>query len=61
MKRSVAPFMRSLYLIEDSRLWPYCRAEDLGFIYATEAQAEALPVLLSGRDCLLHSQVGNFT
>ncbi|KAL2631099.1 hypothetical protein R1flu_015785 [Riccia fluitans] len=35
------------------------KAEELGFKYPTVAQQEALPVLLSGSDCLLHAQTGS--
>ncbi|KAL3688998.1 hypothetical protein R1sor_015307 [Riccia sorocarpa] len=35
------------------------KAEELGFKYPTLAQQEALPVLLSGFDCLLHAQTGS--
>lgn len=35
------------------------RAEELGFKYPTDVQAEALPALLAGQDCILHSQTGS--
>eukprot|EP00250_Pteridium_aquilinum_P028530 c37318_g1_i1 orf=57-1565(+) len=35
------------------------RAEQLGFVYPTDVQAQALPALLSGQDCILHSQTGS--
>lgn len=33
------------------------RIEEVGFIVPTDVQQQALPVLLSGRDCILHAQV----
>ena len=33
------------------------RMEEVGFIVPTDVQQQALPVLLSGRDCILHAQV----
>ena len=36
-----------------------CRAEELGFAEPTHVQREALPILLSGRDCILHAQVNH--
>ena len=33
------------------------RAEELGFSEPTHVQREALPLLLSGQDCILHAQV----
>ncbi|KAF5196578.1 Dead-box atp-dependent rna helicase 58 protein, partial [Thalictrum thalictroides] len=33
------------------------RAEEVGFVEPTDVQREALPMLLSGRDCILHAQV----
>ena len=33
------------------------RAEEVGYAVPTRVQQEALPILLSGRDCILHSQV----
>lgn len=35
------------------------RAELLGFVFPTDVQAQALPALLSGQDCILHSQTGS--
>ncbi|BFI31916.1 hypothetical protein MPTK2_4g00850 [Marchantia polymorpha subsp. ruderalis] len=35
------------------------KAEELGFKYPTVAQQDALPLLLSGTDCLLHAQTGS--
>ncbi|KAG0588713.1 hypothetical protein KC19_2G263900 [Ceratodon purpureus] len=35
------------------------RAEELGFVEPTHVQREALPILLSGRDCILHAQTGS--
>ncbi|KAI5076163.1 hypothetical protein GOP47_0008228 [Adiantum capillus-veneris] len=35
------------------------RAEQLGFIHPTNVQAEALPALLAGQDCILQSQTGS--
>ncbi|CAM6119692.1 unnamed protein product [Calypogeia fissa] len=35
------------------------KAEAIGFKYPTQAQEEALPVLLSGTDCLIHAQTGS--
>ncbi|KAJ7294230.1 hypothetical protein O6H91_Y271900 [Diphasiastrum complanatum] len=35
------------------------RAEELGFKHPTRVQLEALPLLLSERDCILHSQTGS--
>lgn len=34
-----------------------CRAEEVGYIEPTPVQSEALPVLFSGRDCVIHAQV----
>ena len=31
--------------------------EEVGFVAPTDVQREALPVLLSGHDCILHAQV----
>lgn len=35
------------------------RAENLGFVYPTDVQAQALPALLEGQDCILQSQTGS--
>ncbi|PIA44808.1 hypothetical protein AQUCO_01700423v1 [Aquilegia coerulea] len=35
------------------------RAEEVGFVEPTDVQREALPTLLSGRDCILHAQTGS--
>ncbi|XP_073050239.1 DEAD-box ATP-dependent RNA helicase 58, chloroplastic isoform X2 [Primulina eburnea] len=35
------------------------RAEELGYVVPTEAQRQALPVLFSGCDCVLHAQTGS--
>ena len=32
-------------------------AEEVGFVLPTDVQEQALPILFSGRDCILHSQV----
>ncbi|KAF9618181.1 hypothetical protein IFM89_000650 [Coptis chinensis] len=34
------------------------QAEEVGFVEPTDVQREALPILLSGRDCILHAQIG---
>lgn len=34
-----------------------CRAEELGYTEPTPVQSEALPVLFSGLDCVIHAQV----
>ncbi|KAF9619873.1 hypothetical protein IFM89_009655 [Coptis chinensis] len=34
-------------------------AEEVGFVEPTDVQREALPILLSGRDCILHAQTGS--
>ncbi|PWA50016.1 P-loop containing nucleoside triphosphate hydrolases superfamily protein [Artemisia annua] len=36
-----------------------CRVEEVGYITPTEIQRQALPVLFSGRDCILHAQTGS--
>ncbi|CAM8955773.1 unnamed protein product [Rhodiola kirilowii] len=36
-----------------------CRMEEVGFSAPTDIQREALPVLFSGRDCILHAQTGS--
>uniref|UniRef100_A0A175YP67 DEAD-box RNA helicase Q domain-containing protein n=1 Tax=Daucus carota subsp. sativus TaxID=79200 RepID=A0A175YP67_DAUCS len=33
------------------------RGEEVGFVLPTDVQEQALPILFSGRDCILHSQV----
>lgn len=33
------------------------RAEDVGFVLPTDVQRQALPIILSGRDCVLHAQL----
>ncbi|KAI9195313.1 hypothetical protein LWI28_013705 [Acer negundo] len=35
------------------------RTEEIGFFLPTEIQREGLPVLFSGRDCILHAQTGS--
>ncbi|PSR92717.1 DEAD-box ATP-dependent RNA helicase [Actinidia chinensis var. chinensis] len=35
------------------------RVEEVGFVAPTDVQREALPVLLSGHDCILHAQTGS--
>uniref|UniRef100_A0A1D1YN51 RNA helicase n=1 Tax=Anthurium amnicola TaxID=1678845 RepID=A0A1D1YN51_9ARAE len=35
------------------------RAEDIGFTLPTEVQRQSLPVLLSGKDCVLQAQTGS--
>lgn len=35
------------------------RAEEMGFIVPTDVQKQSLPILLSGRDCILHAQTGS--
>jgi len=35
------------------------RAEEVGYAVPTRVQQEALPILLSGQDCILHSQTGS--
>ncbi|KAK6930007.1 DEAD/DEAH box helicase domain [Dillenia turbinata] len=34
-------------------------AEGLGFVQPTDVQRQALPILFSGRDCILHAQTGS--
>uniref|UniRef100_A0A7N0SYI2 RNA helicase n=1 Tax=Kalanchoe fedtschenkoi TaxID=63787 RepID=A0A7N0SYI2_KALFE len=36
-----------------------CRMEEVGFVSPTDIQREALPVLFSGKDCILHAQTGS--
>ncbi|KAK2988968.1 hypothetical protein RJ640_000768 [Escallonia rubra] len=36
-----------------------CRMEDVGFIVPTDVQRQALGVLFSGHDCVLHAQTGS--
>lgn len=36
-----------------------CRMEEVGFVVPTDIQREALPVLFSGKDCILHAQTGS--
>ncbi|KAI8010716.1 hypothetical protein LOK49_LG06G03061 [Camellia lanceoleosa] len=33
------------------------RVEEIGFVVPTDVQQKALPIMLSGRDCILHAQV----
>jgi superfamily II DNA/RNA helicase len=33
------------------------RMEEIGFVFPTDIQREALPTLFTGRDCILHAQV----
>ncbi|XP_031738177.1 DEAD-box ATP-dependent RNA helicase 58, chloroplastic isoform X2 [Cucumis sativus] len=35
------------------------RTEEIGFVAPTDVQRQALPVLFSGRDCVLHAQTGS--
>nr|CAD1824463.1 unnamed protein product [Ananas comosus var. bracteatus] len=35
------------------------RAEEIGYVMPTDVQEQALPILLSGRDCVLHAQTGS--
>ncbi|KAL0457250.1 UNVERIFIED_CONTAM: DEAD-box ATP-dependent RNA helicase 58, chloroplastic [Sesamum latifolium] len=35
------------------------RAEEVGYVVPTHVQREALPVLFSGRDCVIHAQTGS--
>ncbi|EOY05583.1 P-loop containing nucleoside triphosphate hydrolases superfamily protein isoform 2 [Theobroma cacao] len=35
------------------------RMEELGYVMPTDVQREALPVLFSGNDCILHAQTGS--
>ncbi|KAL5541631.1 hypothetical protein UlMin_009341 [Ulmus minor] len=35
------------------------RVEELGFVVPTDVQKEALPILFSGLDCVLHAQTGS--
>ncbi|XP_077240666.1 P-loop containing nucleoside triphosphate hydrolases superfamily protein isoform X2 [Tasmannia lanceolata] len=35
------------------------RTEEVGFVAATDVQRKSLPILLSGRDCILHAQTGS--
>ncbi|KAK6913893.1 DEAD/DEAH box helicase domain [Dillenia turbinata] len=35
------------------------RVEELGFVQPTNVQQQALPILFSGRDCILHAQTGS--
>ncbi|XP_057956775.1 DEAD-box ATP-dependent RNA helicase 58, chloroplastic isoform X2 [Malania oleifera] len=35
------------------------RVEEVGFVIPTDVQRQALPVLLAGRDCILHAQTGS--
>ncbi|KAG6428061.1 hypothetical protein SASPL_112310 [Salvia splendens] len=37
----------------------YVSAEEVGYIVPTPVQNEALPVLFSGRDCVIHAQTGS--
>ncbi|XVE81553.1 hypothetical protein DITRI_Ditri15bG0074000 [Diplodiscus trichospermus] len=36
-----------------------CRMEELEYVLPTDVQREALPVLFSGNDCILHAQTGS--
>ncbi|XP_023763514.1 ATP-dependent RNA helicase DHH1 [Lactuca sativa] len=38
---------------------PTLQIEELGFLMPTEIQRQALPILLSGQDCILHAQTGS--
>lgn len=33
------------------------RMEEIGYVVPTDIQREGLPVIFSGRDCILHAQV----
>jgi superfamily II DNA/RNA helicase len=33
--------------------------EEIGFVFPTDIQREALPTLFTGRDCILHAQTGS--
>lgn len=35
------------------------RMEEIGFVFPTDIQREALPTLFTGRDCILHAQTGS--
>ncbi|CAL5395504.1 unnamed protein product [Camellia sinensis] len=35
------------------------RVEEVGFVVPTDVQRKALPIMLSGRDCILHAQTGS--
>ncbi|XP_024011811.1 DEAD-box ATP-dependent RNA helicase 58, chloroplastic isoform X2 [Eutrema salsugineum] len=35
------------------------RMEEIGFVFPTNIQREALPTLFTGRDCILHAQTGS--
>ncbi|XP_077240667.1 P-loop containing nucleoside triphosphate hydrolases superfamily protein isoform X3 [Tasmannia lanceolata] len=35
------------------------QTEEVGFVAATDVQRKSLPILLSGRDCILHAQTGS--
>ncbi|XP_008776428.1 DEAD-box ATP-dependent RNA helicase 58, chloroplastic isoform X1 [Phoenix dactylifera] len=35
------------------------RAEEIGYVFPTAVQHQSLPLLLSGRDCVLHAQTGS--
>ncbi|KAK9288114.1 hypothetical protein L1049_016562 [Liquidambar formosana] len=35
------------------------RVEEVGYVVPTDVQRQALPVLFSGRDCILHAQTGS--
>ncbi|CAL5395521.1 unnamed protein product [Camellia sinensis] len=38
----------------------YCAGvEEVGFVVPTDVQRKALPIMLSGRDCILHAQTGS--
>ncbi|THF96561.1 hypothetical protein TEA_023216 [Camellia sinensis var. sinensis] len=39
----------------------YCagEVEEVGFVVPTDVQRKALPIMLSGRDCILHAQTGS--
>ncbi|XP_065858453.1 DEAD-box ATP-dependent RNA helicase 58, chloroplastic-like, partial [Euphorbia lathyris] len=36
-----------------------CRMEEVGYVVATDVQREALPVLFSRQDCILHAETGS--
>ncbi|CAL9122356.1 unnamed protein product [Musa textilis] len=35
------------------------RAEEIGYVLPTDVQRQSLPLLLAGRDCILHAQTGS--
>lgn len=55
--------LESSFLVINFWSWEYStyfllsRAEEIGYVMPTDVQEQALPILLSGRDCVLHAQV----